>query len=378
MDTIGNNIANVNTYGFKKARAAFRDQFYQTMTSASEAGVVYGGGNPSQVGYGAWMASVDVNFGTGSGAPTGYGMDAMIAGNGFFLVGTYNAQGLDRVSNSRDVTGSQYGDLTRLNLTRVGIFNIDGQGNLVDSMSNFVYGFLYQSPLANLQDDPADPMLPGTLNDYTDRLEMLRVPQILMHANGDPVLDPVGNFIRLPYVMTADGNYETDEEDQKVLLGVDRETGVVDLTFLEDYLEEMHGITDIEAYFGENPEGFYSATMKLNNISIGADGLVRGSNDLGEVVNIGIIAIANVPNPNALIFTGNGYYKAEANTGVVTGEKPGEGSTGRLNAGYLEMANVDLAQEFTDMIITQRGFQANGRIITVTDEMLAELVNLKR
>jgi len=126
-----------------------------------------------------------------------------------------------------------------------------------------------------------------------------------------------------------------------------------------------------------DPE-FYMTAMKLNNISIAPDGTVRGSNDLGQTINIGKIAVANVPNPNALLFEGNGYYKADANTGVVTGEIPGEGTTGVLNAGYLEMANVDLAQEFTDMIITQRGFQANGRIITVTDEMLAELVNLKR
>ena len=362
MDVIGNNIANVNTYGFKKARATFRDQFYQTLSGASEAGNVYGGRNPSQVGYGVLMSSVDVNYGTGSGAPTGWGTDVMIAGNGFFVVGQYNANGVDRVSNSL----AEVGNLTQLNLTRVGIFDFDGSGNFVDSMGNYVYGFLYNSAYG--EGGLYDPAATGDFEYSPDRLEMLHVPQVLMRTNGTAVLDINGNFIPIPYETNA-GVYVTDDYGQKIL----------DWGAISDILDELDEefVLPEEATETE-PATVYNAAMKLNNISVGADGLVRGTNDLGQVVRIGIIAVANVPNPNALVNIGNGYYKAESNTGVVTGEHPGEGSTGQLNAGYLEMANVDLAQEFTDMITTQRGFQANGRIITVTDEMLAELVNLKR
>jgi len=322
MDVIGNNVANVNTYGYKKMRAAFRDQFYATLKGSSEAGNVYGGGNPSQIGYGSQIGSIDVTFGTGSMAPTGNPLDLMINGNGFFLVGEKKDQGVALTSNATIDTNYDAATLTSLNLTRVGIFNIDGQGNVVDANGNYVYGFLGE--------------------DYTifggDRLEMLHVPMVYMSADGKKVLGTVeyqwnGNAV----VPTDDAPNDYDEAD-----------------------------------------GCYIAPMKLYNISVGRDGEITGVNDEEEVISIGKVAIANVPNPNALEATESGYYKAKKNTGVVTAEIPGEGSTGRLSSSVLEMANVDLAQEFTDMITTQRGFQANTRIITVTDEMLQELVNLKR
>ncbi|MFR1803512.1 MAG: flagellar hook-basal body complex protein, partial [Faecalispora jeddahensis] len=98
----------------------------------------------------------------------------------------------------------------------------------------------------------------------------------------------------------------------------------------------------------------------------------------GTIQIIGKIAIANVPNPDALQHEGNSYYKAVNNTGVITYTTPGESNTGVLRSGGLEMSNVDLANEFSDMIMTQRGFQANSKMITVSDEMLETLVNLKR
>jgi flagellar hook protein FlgE len=116
----------------------------------------------------------------------------------------------------------------------------------------------------------------------------------------------------------------------------------------------------------------------MNSISIGSDGSVSGVDDKNRVMTIGKIAIADVPNPTALEAQGDNYYLAKANTGVIEACNPGEGSTGSLTSGALEMSNVDLSTEFTDMITTQRGYQANSRIITVTDTMLEELVNLKR
>ena len=119
--------------------------------------------------------------------------------------------------------------------------------------------------------------------------------------------------------------------------------------------------------------------MNLSGISIDASGYVIGTNAANNLpTKIGILALANVPNPNALEKTQGPYYKVVNNTGEVKAFVPGEGSTGKLISNGLEMANVDLAKEFSEMITTQRGFQANTRIITVTDEMLQELVNLKR
>lgn len=286
MDVIGNNIANVNTYGYKASRATFKDVFYQTLTAGSNGGTgdgTYGGGNPSQVGYGSQIGSIDVMHTSGGIAPTDNPMDAMIIGNGYFLVGAKNATGYPS-----DGSGTGTTDLKSLNLTRVGIFNFDGDGNLVDANRNCVYGFL--------------------------------------SADGKTAPTTTGNIVPLK---------------------VPNDTTT-------------------------------SKPMKLSGISIAADGTVSGIGPSKEPVIIGKIAVANVPNPNALNMTESSYFKAKDNTGLITANVPGEGATGQLKAGALEMANVDLSKEFTDMITTQRGFQANTRIITVTDEMLQELVNIKR
>ncbi|WP_027400164.1 flagellar hook-basal body complex protein [Anaerovorax odorimutans] len=281
MDVIGNNIANVNTYGFKAGRATFKDVFYQNLTSSSAPGDVYGGGNPSQIGYGSQIGSVDVMHTSGGIAPTDNPMDAMIIGNGYFMVGP------KKNSDATDVEldPAKSDDLKKAKLTRVGIFNFDGNGNLVDANRNCVYGFKY---------------------DGTGKVDKSKL---------------------VPIQKPLDSN---------------------------------------------------SKPIKLTGISIGPDGTVSGIDADNKPVLIGNIAIANVPNPNALMSTENSYYQAKDNTGDLTAEVPGEGATGQLKTGCLEMANVDLSKEFTDMITTQRGFQANTRIITVTDEMLQELVNLKR
>jgi len=114
------------------------------------------------------------------------------------------------------------------------------------------------------------------------------------------------------------------------------------------------------------------------NISIGADGIITGIDKTGTVLQLGAIAIAKISNPEGLTMQGNSYFKAINNTGVISYNKASKNGVGGLVTGALEMSNVDLAKEFTDMITTQRGYQANSRIISVVDEMLQELVNLKR
>lgn len=102
--------------------------------------------------------------------------------------------------------------------------------------------------------------------------------------------------------------------------------------------------------------------------------------DVARTIEIGQVAIATFQNPNGLAKIGGNYYQTttDDNAGQVTAGKPGEGGTASLMTGYIEASNVDLAKEFSDMIMTQRGFQANSKMITVGDEMLQELVNMKR
>ena len=291
MDVIGNNIANVNTVGFKSGRVTFKDSIYQNIYSSSDGNDIYGGSNPSQVGYGSQVSAVSVNFGTGSYEPTGHGTDCMINGSGFFLVGP----------KPEDDTGIPVDAVSGLNLTRVGEFTIDGDGYLVDANKNVVYGFISDG---------------GAVGEGT----------------ADWEIDPsVVRPIRLPNNQTPP---VVDDEDTE--------------------------------------------RLNLKGISIDANGVISGQTSDGTTYKFGVVAVANVTNPNALENIGNSYYKAVSNTGDVEAFEPGSGATGILQTGCLEMSNVDLATEFSNMITTQRGFQACSKMITVSDEMLQELVNLKR
>ncbi|MGX8702384.1 flagellar hook-basal body complex protein [Caproiciproducens sp.] len=259
MDVIGNNIANVNTYGFKSSRTTYRDVYYQTLagSSAGTASTV-AGGNPAQVGYGSTAATVDV-LNTRSGmATTGNPTDCYIDGEGYFVI----------------QDGSDY------LYTRVGSLSFDAAGNLVD------------------------------------------------------------------------GN-------KKIVCGAPSDDGKTDPTAIN--------VADIGTY---------------KDITIGSDGKITGQattgTDAGKVVTLATIAIANIPNPSGLTQEGGSYYKAVSNTGDATYFAPGKGAAGKLVTSALESSNVDLANEFSQMIITERGFQANSKIITVSDEMLEDLVNLKR
>lgn len=291
MDVIGNNIANVNTYGYKAGRVTFRESIYQTTSSSSDGNDVFGGSNPSQVGYGSEVGTIDLMFASGAYAPTDSSMDCMIDGQGFFIVGN---KGVEIELKADDPEGVSK-EMSKLMLSRVGNFTFDGEGYLCDGAGNIVYGFQYTS---------------GAID--------------------DGVLQP----IRAPYVDSS-GNILT-------------------------------------------PGDTNGTPMKLNSLSISKTGEIIGSDPDGKSVTVGMLAIANVPNPNALEKTQGPYYSIRENTGNVLPFKPGEGTTGAILNFGLEMSNVDLAKEFSEMITTQRGYQANTRIITVTDEMLEELVNIKR
>ena len=116
----------------------------------------------------------------------------------------------------------------------------------------------------------------------------------------------------------------------------------------------------------------------IQSYKINEDGTIMGTDTQNRTIAIGQLALVAVENPNGLEKGDGYYYNIGPNAGDVEAMKPNGGPTGKIMGGYLEMANVDLANEFSNMITTQRGFQANSKIITVTDEMLQELVNMKR
>lgn len=295
MDVIGNNIANVNTYGFKAARATFKESIYQTISGASDGSSTFGGKNASQVGYGSQIAAIDLLFTAGSYAPTDSPTDVMIDGQGLFMLGKKDAAGTPGGA-IKNATDSAEGEIDKLLLSRVGDFKLDGEGYLVDSNGYVVYGYVNSNT-------GTDPFVPNE-----GELKPIRI---------------------------------------------------------------------------QNKSGTYDAgnTERLNvaSISIDSNGSVLGIDaTTNKSVVIGKIAIANVPNANALEKSQGPYYKAIKNVGRVRAFEAGKGGVGQVMSNGLEMANVDLAREFSDMITTQRGFQANTRIITVSDQMLEEIMSIKR
>ncbi|WP_312700050.1 flagellar hook-basal body complex protein [Sedimentibacter sp.] len=286
MDVIGNNIANVNTNGYKAQRTTFRDVYYQQIKNPTEpgnvGGVIRGGTNSGQVGYGAQVGSIDTMHTISGYSPTNRSTDIYINGEGYLTVQTSNGDTL---------------------YTRLGALGFDEAGNLVDVNGSSVMGW--------------------NVSGYTG-------------TNYDPTY--VGKAVP-PAVST-----------------------VGPLTIKE--FDNFKNIT-------VNEDGTITGTTKEAMTT-------PGTVPKDTVVIIGQIAIANIPNNNALVLEGNSYYRAGNNTGNITYEEAGTQGTGGLVTYGLEMSNVDLANEFSDMIITQRGYQANTKIISVVDQMLEELVNLKR
>jgi fagellar hook-basal body proteins len=383
MDVIGNNIANVSTNGFKSSRTTFRDVYYQTLTGASDANGNMGGSNPSQIGYGSQIGSVDVLNTNGGFVSTGLGTDCYIDGEGYFVV--------------KDGAGKEY-------LTQVGTFGFDGNGNLVDGKNGFVCGYPYAGFMSGKSTVSGATINFGEDNDtaldgYTVKLQYGTTAGVAANSTdktititlvGDATADPpvIPTQKDLQDELTAGtwtwtGTPPTNEDGDAIAYTAITVEGVGDAKNPTDAVEvkEGSGSNVVQAanfdYSGE-PEKIVNTYGELKSLSIGADGAITGVDASGTVQTIGQIALANVPNPNALSFDGNSYFTVTNNAGTISYDSPGSSNLGKLKTGGLAGSNVDLATEFSNMIVTQRAFQANSKIITVSDEMLDTLVNMKR
>lgn len=279
MDVTGDNIANVNTTGFKKSRVTFGTMLSQTTKGASAPSAIRGGTNAIQIGLGAMIGSVDKIMGQGSAQYTGQTTDMMLQGNGYFVL--------------------QNGTATVF--TRAGAFGLDSSGNLIDPATGaFVKGYSADStgqiPAASGS---------ATLSNLTIKIS-------------DPPKDAA---------LAASGYA------------------------LESYSIDQNGIIT---------------------------GVYTKAGSPSTTCKIGQIAVATFANDGGLINVGNNFFAVSNNSGTPSIGAPGTEGRALIMPNNVEMSNVDLSQEMTDMIVTQRGFQANSRVITVSDTLLEELINLKR
>lgn len=347
MNVIGNNIANANTYGFKPGVTSFSESMYTSISNSTAGGNEYGGTNASQIGYGSQVASIDLNMTGGTYAPTGINSHLYLNGNGFFMVGP----------KPDDPVNGYMADANDLTLKRVGNFFLDSDGYLVDNNGYCVYGFMPQGD---------------------------EFGAILM--DGDNVVwDTCLRPIRIPVMSPASDATNADLKEGGALY-----PAVDDGTNALEYPEQVAGVDVDEEK---------RVDLQSVNLSVDQNGVITAVTQGNIAVTVGVIPIGSVVNPNGLTKESDGYYKAGNNAGEVVVGTCGGVITGGLNnlddgdvgyqgitgagkttilSGGLESSKTDIATEFADLITTQRGFQANTKIITVTDEMLSDLVSMKR
>jgi len=262
MSVVANNLANVNTVGFKGSRVLFSDALSQTLRPPQQSSGLNSGGNGVQIGLGTSLGSITPLFSQGALQSTGLPTDLAIEGDGFFTV-------------SDSSTGSQY-------FTRAGAINVDTNGYLVTPTGQRIQG--------------------GDIG----------------ATNGDPLID-----MQIP--------------------------------------------TDVGG-------------IPVSSFSIDSSGRINALLEDGTTAELGNITLEKFNNPQALIKIGQNLYRESGASGRIFNSynTPGQNGVGGTRSGYLELSNVDLGQEFSDMIRAQRGLQANARTITTSDEIMQELINLKR
>lgn len=416
LDVIGNNISNVNTYGFKKGRVVFKDLISQTTAGASASTETRGGVNPKQVGLGSQIAAIDTIHSTGSLQTTARTLDLAISGDGFFQVA-------DSTEGKAGFTNTQY--------TRAGNFYMDRDGYVVNSDGKYLVG--YDATLTSSTfdimgldtdtvtvDGQSFTVLVNGDGEYVDDgggsidpdvQEIEDLDGALVIVDGKlQVLDDTGTPTPLQasyeengtaktadieidsstgqlFVSINNTRYEISAEDTLI----DEEGNAVDLEELgiedfttEDYFETVQDIL-VKTGTGTAYTTTLTNTLRpiqipttAQSMSIAQDGTIKFVDANGKLQVAGQIQLAKFPNTGGLEKAGSNYYKETSNSGQPVVGTATENGIGSIEAGFLEMSNVDLSEEFTEMIVTQRGFQANSRIITTSDEILQELVNLKR
>ncbi len=405
MDVIGNNIANVNTTGFKVGRVRFTDILSQLVRGASGPTEQRGGINPLQIGLGAVVGAVDTIHTQGALQLTGKPSDLAIQGDGFFVVS----------------------DGSQTLYTRDGAFDIGSDLRLVNPSNGF-YVLGWQAD-ANGNVDTAGPVGPITIP-IGQQLDAVPTTQITVQGNLDANQDTAAtppHYVTKVSVVDSQGkrhefyilfektaantwNYTLQEDDPRTttteddpefdLGGTTTGTLVFDADGNLDLAASTIPAVDLDATAGG--AGTVSVTPDFSRLTqlaahstanAAANGAPAGSlttftvSQSGEVLGIysngvtkviGQIALALFTNPGGLMKVGGNAYLPTVNSGEPIVGPADSGGRGKIASGYLEMSNVDLAQEFTSMIMAQRGFQANSRVITTSDEVLQELVNLRR
>ena len=403
LDVVSNNIANINTHGYKASRTNFQEMLSQTHLPASKPGDARGGRNAIQTGLGTTVAAIDRTFTQGALELTGTNTDLAITGDGFFIVdsGSINSY------------------------TRNGHFSVDSAGDLVDTTGRYVQGWsaangvvdtdtgldkinipLGEEMIANAT---TEARMAGNLDAGSGIFAAGPPPTGGQYTTEMAVYDSLGDEYRVPVTFTrvapgagvaaawdwnADdgaggslgsgtiafdglGRYDTVNSTATNTINITPTNGAVPLAVDIDFTDITQYVTDGESsVLPTSQNGFPAGT--LLSFDIAQSGLITGRFTNGQLRDLGQVGLAFFTNTKGLQHTDGGMFIETGNSGVPQIGTPGSGPRGQLTPGALEMSNVDLTGEFTKLILAQRAFQANSRVITTMDEILTEVNNLKR
>ncbi len=395
LNVISNNLANLNTTGFKGQTANFQDLFYQNFGTT-------GAGNPIQVGAGSRLGSISSNFTNGSLLNTGVPSDVAITGNGFFIV--------------QDANGT-------VDYTRAGNFGVNAAGQLVTVSGQTVMGYPAalgvvnrSAPLAPLvvgQSAISPPAATATMSQQTN-LDA-SAPVGSTYSAPLTVYDSLGSphVLSFNYTSTGPGawNYQitlpaadtggtgnptvvasgalTFDSNGNLTSPVGSVTGIT-VSGLADGAATMNLTWNLTAPDGSSlltqvdapsattatqQNGYGSGT--LQSYTVESDGTIEGQFSNGQVQALGQIALASFANPQGMQLTGGDSYAPTLASGSAVIGVPNSGVLGTLTGGALESSNVNISAEFTNLIVVERAFQADARMITTLDTVTNATINLQ-
>lgn len=395
LDVVGNDIANVSTVGFKSSTTLFSDVLTQTLRGAGAPAGGLGGTNPAQIGLGSRLAGTVQSFSQGALQLTGRTTDLAIQGDGFFVVASGDQQ--------------MY--------TRAGSFTLDAAGSLTTSDGMLVQGWQADTtgqintngPIGSVQIRVGDLLAPSqteavelggnlsseaaigstqtlTVTGYdtqgaTTPINVTFTKSAANQWTATATYGPTATPVALTDgALTFDGTGElVTPADRNINIAGGLIPGMPNPIVLDLGGPSQAG--RVTQYSGSATvavmEQSGAPAGSLQSFSISQDGVVVGNYSNGRSKPIGQVALAVFSNPEGLEREG-GAWRSTPNSGLAQVGVAGAGGRGALSAGTLEMSNVDLAEEFTRLIIAQRGFQGNARVVTTADEVLQEVVNLRR
>jgi len=390
MDVVGNNIANVNTIAFKRGRANFNEVLGQTLFSSSRAAGGHGV-NTSYIGFGVGVGAIDQNWNQGSLENTTLATDLALNGDGFFVV---NNGGRDMLTRNGNFTFDNKGNLVTQSGLKAQGYTFDAQGNVdTSAIKDINIDF-------SLQADPKvseNVGVSGNLPADAATGDEVNISTVIYDEQGQ------SHGVTMMFTKTANADEWSYEAKYNGTLtpppfstvsgtltfGVDGKLATpptvapsYDTGYVGDGRSFDIDIGSLTQFSGsttaavQSQDGYGSG--EVVGYFIDSDGTISLNFSNGEQAPLYQMAVATVKNPNGLENLGESFYGLTSESGDPILGRAGQEVQTAVVQGFLEMSNVDLATEFTDMIVAQRGYQASARVITTSDEMLQETVNLKR